>query len=129
MPGVKRLVHTSCGWLELDLNEIPFAGFSVRVTVFGDRDWALAEGTWNAKWPVNHGSLAAFLSEIADIATEEAGCIAEESLREWHERGGENEDRLGKWEMIAYLGTTFGLAAIGAIALLTLIALLVIWLT
>jgi hypothetical protein len=129
MPGVKRLVHTSRGWVELDLNQIEIAGFNVRVTVFGDQDWASAEETWNAKWPVNEGSLAAFLSEIADMPTEEAARIAEESVREWHERGGENEDRLGKWEMIAFLGTTFGLAAIGVIALLALIALLVIWLT
>jgi hypothetical protein len=123
---VKRLVRTSQGWVELDLTKISIAGFNVRVTVFGDRDWASAEETWNAKWPVNEGSLAAFLSEIAAIPTEEAAHIAEESVREWHERGGENEDRLGKWEMIAYLGTTFGLAAIGAIALFALIALFVI---
>jgi hypothetical protein len=31
--------------------------------------------------------------------------------------------------MIAYLGTTFGLAAIGALALLVLIAFVVVWVT
>jgi hypothetical protein len=125
---VKRLVHTSRGWVELDLSQIAIAGFNVRVTVFGERDWASAEETWNAKWPVNEGSLAAFLSEIADIPVEEAARVAEESVREWRERGGEEEDRWERRELIAYLGTTFGLAAIGAIALLALIALLAVWL-
>jgi hypothetical protein len=125
---LKRLVRTTRGWIELDLHQIAIAGFSVRVTVFGDRDWASAEETWNAKWPVNEGSLAAFLSEIADIRLDEAARIAEESVRAWRERGGEDEDRWERRELIAYLGTTFGLAAIGAIALLALIVLLVIWL-
>jgi hypothetical protein len=78
---------------------------------------------------VNEASLAAFLSEIADIPTDEAARIAEESVRAWRERGGEDEDRWERRELIAYLGTTFGLAAIGAIALLALIVVLVIWLT
>ena len=124
---MKRLVRTSGGWVELDLNQMPISGFSVRVTVFGDEEWASAEETWNAKWPVNEGSLAAFLVDMAEIPLDEASRIAEESVREWRERGGEDEERLGKWEMIAYLGTTFGLAAIGALALLALIAFLVVW--
>jgi hypothetical protein len=126
MPGVKRLVRTSRGWVELDISDMPVAGFNVRVTVFGDRDWALSEETWNAKWPVNEGSLAAYLSEMAYIPMDEASRIAEESVREWRERGGEDEERLGRWEMIAYMGGTFGLAAIGVLALLALVVFLVL---
>jgi hypothetical protein len=119
---VKRLVRTSRGWVELDLHEIAIAGFSARVTVFGGEEWASAEETWNAGW--RDDSLAAFLSDLAGIPPDEAARIADESIRGWHERGGEDADGLGKWEMIAYLVPTFGLAAIGALALLAVIVFL-----
>jgi hypothetical protein len=89
----------------------------------------VGRGDLEPKWPVNEGSLAAFLVDMAGVPLEEASLIADESVREWRERGGEDEDRWEKREMIAYLGTTFGLAAIGALALLVLIAFVVVWVT
>jgi hypothetical protein len=126
---VKRLVRTSRGWIELDLDSIEFAGFHVRVAVFHAEGWASAEETWNAKYPMEGRSFATFLADIARIPEDEAARIAEESIREWRERGGEREDRAEKRQTIAFLATTFGLAGIGALALLALVVLLAIRLT
>ena len=121
---MKRLVHTSGEWIELDVNQIQIAGLGVRATVFPDEGWAAAEESWNAKYSEGK-SLERFVAEIAGIPEPEASEIVRESLREWRERGGEKEERGEKRKMIAMLTSTFGLAAIGALALLVLLALAV----
>jgi hypothetical protein len=126
---VKRLVRTSQGWVELDVDEISIAGFHVRVTVFGEGGWARAEETWNAKWPIDEKSFEMFLADIAAIPPDEAVRIAEESVREWRERGSETERRSEKRAVIAWLTTMFGLAALGAIALIAITVFLILRLT
>jgi hypothetical protein len=86
---VKRLVETTRGWVELDIEKLDRIGVSVRVTVFAESDWASFDKIWFAK--VDDQPFARFLSDAADIPVEEAAQIGEESLRLWRERGGPEE--------------------------------------
>lgn len=132
MSLVKRLVHTSQGPIELDLGSFAFFGSHVDVTIFHREDgWASAQQTWNAKWRTENeaSSLEDFLSEFAAIPIDEAAQIAEESIREWLNRGGELDDRKLRRMAFVYLGTTFGLAALGGLTLLGLLVILALRLT
>jgi hypothetical protein len=42
----------------------------------------VGRGDLEPKWPVNEGSLAAFLVDMAGVPLEEASLIADESVRE-----------------------------------------------
>lgn len=126
---VKRLVHTSRGWIELDLDQMEFAGFNIRVAVFGEDGWASAEETWNATWPVDDKSFEAFLADIAGVPRDEAAQIAQESIDKWRARGGEIEEREEKRKVIAWLASVLGLAALGALALLAVVIIVVLKLT
>ena len=101
---------------------MPVGGCSVTLTVFGDDGWESASETWGERW--NNGeSLAGIIEKAASVPREEAERIAE-TLDEWKGRGGADADSGGR-EAIAYLVTTFGLAALGVIALIALVVWLV----
>ena len=127
--GMKRLVRTSRGWVELDLNQVNVAGFSVRIAVFAEEGWASTEDGWNEKYPTDEKSVELWLADTLGIPVPEASQIARQSIGEWRERGGESADRWEKRYLISVLGTTFGLAALGFVALVALAVFLLLKLT
>jgi hypothetical protein len=118
---MQRLVETSGGRIELDLTKLKIGRLNGRVSVFGDDGWDTARHVWSEQSSENE-TLADVLEKTADLSRDEAERIASETLEQWKTRGGEEEDRDGR--AVTYVGATFGLAALGTIALIVV----VIWL-
>jgi hypothetical protein len=125
---VKRLVQTSRGWLQLDPSHLGRFGLGIRVTVFEDGDWSTAEESWNARWPGEYADFEEFLVDLAKLPPDEAARISEETLRQWRERGEEDEDRIDAREAIWFAGLTLALAGLGAVALVGAIVVALWWL-
>jgi hypothetical protein len=88
----RRLVKTSQGWVVLQAQAGRIAGLSVHVAVFGPDGWQSDGEGWNARY--NEGqSLVDVLEKVAKLPREEADQLAADFLREWKERGFEEEER------------------------------------
>jgi hypothetical protein len=125
---VRRLVQTSKGWVELDATRVQVSGLTVIVTAFEDESgWQLESKAWNQRY--GNETLAEAIVEVRGVDAGDAERIAQETLEQWRERGGETADRERGRTVLAYLVSTFGLAAIGAAAVVALVVwLLVRWL-
>jgi hypothetical protein len=120
---MKRLVETSGGQIELDLTKLKIGGLNVRVSVFGDDGWDAARHVWSEQWSENE-TLADAIGKTVSLPRDEAVRIASETLDQWKARGGEEEDRDGRG--VTYVAATFGLAALGLVALIALVVWLVV---
>jgi hypothetical protein len=67
------------------------------------------------------------LAELAQIPFEEAAEISRQTNQGWRARGGGETSR-EKWKLIALLGTTAFLVAVGTAALLAVLVALAFWL-
>jgi hypothetical protein len=126
--GVRRLVETSEGWVELDASRIAVSGLCVTVTAFADDlGWESTQKVWNQRY--SEEPFAEVIAEVRGVPADEAERIAAETLDQWRARGGETADRDDGRTVIAYLASTFGLAAVGVLALVALVVWLVVgWL-
>lgn len=114
--------------MELDATSLEIAGLSVVVTAFDDETgWESTSKNWHQSR--SEGPFATVIAEVRGVPAEECERIAEETLEQWRARGGETADRGDGWKVISILGTTFGLACVGALALLGFVVwLLIDWL-
>ena len=122
---MKRLVETSGGRIELDVTEqIKRAGgTSVRVVRFDSDGWQVAEGWWSRNLDQEAGSLPEVIERIAGVPPAEAKRIADETLRDFRERGGESEKPAGVLRVVL---PTVALAGVGAVALVAFVVWLIV---
>ena len=118
---MRRLIETSVGRVALDARNVAIGGVSVTISAFNDDGWELASHTWGERWNESQ-TLAQALADTTGLPPDEAEQAAADTVREWKRRGGDvPEDARG---VIAALAGTFGLAALGVIAL----AAVLVWL-
>jgi hypothetical protein len=126
-----RLVHTSCGPIEVEVQEVIGRGLGVAVKVYGENGWAHAEKLWSSK-DGHHSkgeSLASFLSVFVGIPEEEADrlatAISTEWMEDWRARGGEAESRLLNRRGIILMASVVGLILLALLGIALLVLLLV----
>jgi hypothetical protein len=119
---MKRVVETSGGRIELDLTKLKIGGLNVRVSVFGDDGWDAGRHAWSEQYSESE-TLSDVLEKSVGLPRDEAERIASETFDQWKARGGEGEDQDSRaW---AYVAATFGLAALGLVALIAVVVWLV----
>lgn len=123
-----RLVHTSRGPIEVELQEPIGVGFGVAVKLYGEDGWAHTEKLWSSKYGHSEGeSLASFLGTFVGLPEEEARnlatAISTEWVHDWRKRGGGADSRLtNRWAVIVLASLAgFLLLALLGIALLVLL--------
>jgi len=114
--------------MALDVTRIAVAGVGVTVTAFDDDlGWESAQKVSNQR--SSEEPLAEVIAEVRGVSADEAERIAAQTLDQWRARGGEKADRDDGRTVIAILASTFGLAAMGALALVAVVVwMLVSWL-
>ena len=114
---MRRLVQTSAGWMALDLMWMTRSagGLNVTVALFGVDGWQSAMGRWSER--NDEGESLADVIEALPLPRTEAELIATQTLEEWRASGREQESKDSAPNPALLLAGTFGLAAIGAAAL------------
>ena len=125
-----RLVHTSRGPIEVELQEPIGLGFGVGVKLYGEDGWAHAEKLWSSKRG-HHSkgeSLASFLGTFVGIPAEEAQSLATAISTEWRDdwrkRGGEADSRLLKRGAMILMASVVGLLLLALLGVALLVLLL-----
>jgi hypothetical protein len=112
---MRRIVQTSRGWIEIDMNPHGWHG----VSTYGEDGWEREDAVWNEDRGEDFGdpTLAGFLESRASLPPDEAERIAEQVLREWDERRDSAEVAEER------RGTTIGVRAVVAVMLLAVLGL------
>jgi hypothetical protein len=125
---VKRLVQTSRGPISIGVVYGKEFGLGVTVAVFGEDGWVSTDGRWFARGAEE--PLEVYLADLVGLDRDEAHAIAEETLRQWRERGGEDRsgfaDRVARAQVIARVAAVLLLAATGPLALLAALGFLAV---
>ncbi len=115
---MRRLVETTAGRLELEVHKPKVGGLSVGVTLFASDGWESAHDVWGENFAEGQ-TLAQAIEKTAGLSQEDAERIAMDTLRQWRDHGGEEPDP-DETKILAYVGGTFGLAALGLAGLVAL---------
>ena len=139
MNGVRSMLlvcSTSKGLVALDFISPISNHFNVCIGVFDEAGWMGEPSHWapydesKDRLPLNEElpSLGSAIARATTVPEAEAIELANQALREWRERGGEDVDRGDALKGLAFItvaGTGIFLAIAAAVALLILLVILV----
>jgi hypothetical protein len=110
--------------MELELRRLPGpGGLTVVIVIFGDDGWEAAKERWNDKY--SEESLADAIEGLS-LPRPEAEGIARSTLEQWRSNGWEQAQQEAAPRVIPVLVSTFGLAAIGVVAIVVAVILLLL---